>query len=113
MKIKIIIILIAALIAVSTADAFVFRGIEYKWGTHRVDVMRYESMLEDSELVEDEPGSLAYQYTTKDGPAVALYFFEGDRLKQALIYIETKYSLLTNYVVFHQIKNHLKVVLAI
>jgi hypothetical protein len=104
MKIKIIIIMIAALIVVSTADAFVFRGIEYKWGTHRVDVMSYESMMEDSELVEDEPASLVYQFTTKDGPAVAVYSFEGDRLKQAFIYIETKYSLLTNYVVFHQIK---------
>ena len=108
MKIKIITILIAALVAVSTADTFVFRGVDYKWGTHRIDVMNYESMMEDSELVEDDPGSLAYQYTTKDGPAVALYFFEGDRLKQALIYIETKYDYLTNYVVFHKIKKSLE-----
>ena len=108
MKKILITITVLYFITLSTANAFVFRGVDYKWGTNKIDVMNYESMIPGATLVENNTDNLVYQIQSEWGPAEVIYKFKDSRLSEAGIVFNLEDDFMTNYIVYHRIKKALE-----
>ena len=90
MRQHLIIASIMYLIFSTSVNAFVFREVNYKWGTPKLEVMNYESMHGDSFLIKNDEKSLIYRIQSDSLINIVAYAFDDLGLHSATYFCETE-----------------------